>query len=139
MVFLRKSAAHSCRARGPECHRSRLIYQPPLSSCYAWSLNFPFLLFFPCFFSQIPPLVLPDPPHPPSTSHFSMQPSLSCRTLYVQRTHRRVNFLAPGSPRYSKICHVGRPPEPKCDVRCTNAHLRTLQRIHLHSPSMLIN
>ena len=80
MVFLRKSAAHSCRARGPECHRSRLIYPPPLSSCYAWSLNFPFLLFFPCFFSQIPPLVLPDPPHPPSISHFSMQPSLSCRT-----------------------------------------------------------
>ncbi|TNN29524.1 hypothetical protein EYF80_060327 [Liparis tanakae] len=37
---------------GPECHRSsRLIYPPPLSSCYAWSLNFPFLLFFPCFFS----------------------------------------------------------------------------------------
>lgn len=60
MVFLRKSAADCCRARGPECHRSRLIYPPPLSSCYAWSLNFPFLLFFPCFFSQIPPLALPD-------------------------------------------------------------------------------
>lgn len=60
MVFLRKSAADCCRARGPECHRSRLIYPPPLSSCYAWSLNFPFLLFFPCFFYQIPSLALPD-------------------------------------------------------------------------------
>lgn len=46
MVFLRKSVADFYRARGPECHRSRLIYPPPLSSCYAWSLNFPFLLFF---------------------------------------------------------------------------------------------
>lgn len=62
MVFLRKSAADCCRARGLECHRSRLIYPPLLSSCYAWSLNFPFLLFFPCFFSQIPPLILPDAP-----------------------------------------------------------------------------
>lgn len=44
-----------CRARRPKCHRSRLIYPPPLSSCYAWSLNFPFLLFFLCFCSQIPP------------------------------------------------------------------------------------
>lgn len=62
MVFLRKSVADFCGARGPECHSSRLIYPPPLSSCYAWSLNFPFLLFFLCFCSQIPPLILPRPP-----------------------------------------------------------------------------
>lgn len=62
MVFLRKSVADFCWARGPECHSSRLIYPPPLSSCYAWSLNFPFLLFFLCFCSQIPPLILPRPP-----------------------------------------------------------------------------
>lgn len=63
-----------CRARRPECHRSRLIYPPPLSSCYAWSLNFPFLLFFLCFCSQIPPrppLTTTTTSHPaPFTSNF---------------------------------------------------------------------
>lgn len=60
-----------CRARRPECHRSRLIYPPPLSSCYAWSLNFPFLLFFLCFCSQIPPRPPPQHHHPaPFTSNF---------------------------------------------------------------------
>lgn len=122
MVFLRKSVAGCCRARGPECHSSRLIYPPPLSSCYAWSLNFPFLLFFPCFFSQIPPLILPDPP-PPSSSHFSMQPSHSSRTWYLQHTCHRVNFLALSLLKYSKICHVGRPLEP--ENMMYSAHIHT--------------
>lgn len=91
MVFLRKSAADFCWARGPECHRSRLIYPPPLSSCYAWSLNFPFLLFFLCFCSQIPPLILPRPP--PFSSNFSMQPSHSFRAWYMQHTCHRVSSL----------------------------------------------
>lgn len=87
MVFLRKSAADCCWSRRLECHCSRLIYLPPLSSCYAWSLNFAFLLFFPCYCSQIPPPTLP------SSSHFSMQPSHSFRTWYMQHTCHGVSLL----------------------------------------------
>lgn len=135
MVFLRKSVADCCRARGPACHCSRLIYPQPLSSCYAWSLNFPFLLFFPCFFSQIPPLTLPDPPHPSALIFLSCRPILSEHdTCSIHATGFIFSLWA-----YSKICHVRQLLEPECDVQCTHAHLRTLLRIRLYSLPLFLH
>lgn len=113
MVFLRKSAADCCRARGLVCHLSRLIYPPPLSSCYAWSLNFPFLLFFPCFCSKF---LLQFSLVPfPFASRFSDPPLF--RTRYASRTCRGVSSLRSwlGS---LKTCHPARA------TRTAYAHLK---------------
>lgn len=112
MVFLRKSVADFCRARRPECHRSRLIYPLPLSSCYAWSLNFPFLLFFLCFCSQIPPRP------PPFTSNFSFA-AVSFFQNMIHAAHKPHGFLTPSLLKHSEICHVGQTHCPKCDVQRT--------------------
>lgn len=107
MVFLRKSAADCCRARGLGCHLSRLIYPPPLSSCYAWSLNVPFLLFFPSFCSQVPPPALPRP----LSLRFSFfYPAILQNTIHVMRMPR--HFLAPSWLKYLKTCHFEWPHEP---------------------------
>lgn len=108
MVFLRKSAADCCRARGLQCHLSRLIYPPPLSSCYAWSLNVPFLLFFPCFCSPVPPPALP---RPLSLRLSFFYPAILQNTIHVMRMPR--HFLAPSWLKYLKTCHFARPHELK--------------------------
>lgn len=64
-----------------------------------------------------------SPPPPSSSSHFSMQPSHSSRTWYLQHTCHRVNFLALSLLKYSKICHVGRPLEP--ENMMYSAHIHT--------------
>lgn len=95
-----------CRARGLECHLSRLIYPPPLSSYYAWSLTVPFLLFFPCYCSQVPPPALPRP----LSLRFSFfYPAILQNTIHVMCMPQ--HFLAPSWLKYLKTCHVERPHE----------------------------
>lgn len=104
-----------CRARRPECHRSRLIYPPPLSSCYAWSLNFPFLLFFLCFCSQIPP----RPLHPltPLLSLPIFSFFLRGRLVLAEHDTRSTHATLFSSPRARSkildICHAGRTGQPQ--------------------------
>lgn len=126
MVFLRKRAADCCRAGGLQCHRLRLIYPPPLSSCYAWSLNFPFLLFFPCFFSQIPPFTLPDSPHhhqPPSSS----QLSFICAAVPFFQNLIRAEYMPQGSFKLSEQI-LGR--ILKYYVSLTSQHMMYIAHIH---------
>ncbi len=78
---------------------------------------------------------------PPSSysSHFSMEPSLSFRIWYVQRTCHRVDFLALSLLTHSKICRVGWLHKSRCDAQCTQANLKTLLRIHLRSRQLFFH
>lgn len=124
-----------CRARRPECHRSRLIYPPPLSSCYAWSLNFPFLLFFLCFCSQIPP----RPLHPltPLLSlpifSLSLFFLLRGRPVLAEHDTRSTHATLLSSPRarssswiYVALHELA---SPKCETQCTATPKNTLLRV----------
>lgn len=110
-------------ARGLQCHRSQLIYPLPLSSCYAWSLNLPFLLFFPCYSSQIPLSDFSLSPH--SALIFIFYPLILSEHDTCSINVTGFIFLSLSSLRYLKICHESLV-SPSVMY---SGHLRTLLRI----------
>lgn len=88
------------------------------------------------------PVVLPVFLFPNSSSNSPSSPSFQFQFLYaavsffqsmIHAAYMPQGFLTVSLLKYSKICHVGQPHDPKCDAQCTYAHLRTLLRIHLYS------
>lgn len=96
-------------ARGLQCHRSQLIYPLPLSSCYAWSLNLPFLLFFPCYSSQIP------------LSDFSLSPHSALIFIFYPLILSEHDTCSINMTGFTQVLeNMSRQPrEPQCDVQWT--------------------